>query len=190
MSPWKVQYSICNYYRDKDTVLYVSSHREKTEAVAIATARRALNKSTNNIAQDFSTGSHLMWGLELQKSCPLKGSETCLGVSRPKVFGKNLLLFSTLVFQGRPVSMCQRAVFVGHGNLRISFVQSTFRKRLLLHKDHSVTVHDRQTRFVFVIWETKNTKDLQCIRSKQIDHTCRFSPISWKVARHRNELTE
>lgn len=57
MSPWKVQYSICNYYGDKDEVLYVSSHREKMEAVTIATARRVPNKSTNNAVQDFSRGA-------------------------------------------------------------------------------------------------------------------------------------
>lgn len=60
-----MQYSICNYYGDKDTVLYVSSHREKMEAVTIATARRVPNRSTNNVA--LFQKSHLMQDLESYK---------------------------------------------------------------------------------------------------------------------------
>lgn len=71
------------------------------------------------------------------QSCPLmflRSVFECLWVSKPKVFGENLVFFSALVFQGRLGWSCQRAVFFGHGNLRISFVRSAFRKCLLLRK--------------------------------------------------------
>lgn len=101
MSPWKVQYSICNYYGDKDIVLYVSSHREKMEAVSIATARRAPNKSTNNAVDKTFPGVPFNAEPWIIQSCPLKFSQTCLGVSvgveAPSVWLKTLCFFHTCV---------------------------------------------------------------------------------------------
>lgn len=99
MSPWKVQYSICNYYGDKDTVLYVSSHREKTEAVAIATARRALNKSTNSIAQDFSRGAIWCEALKYKKVVLLKFLRPVLECRGPKYVVKTSCCSPPLCFK-------------------------------------------------------------------------------------------
>lgn len=49
------------------------------------------------------------------------------------------MLFSTLVLQGRHGWMCQRTVFSGHGNLRISFCAISLQEMLTAAKEANTT---------------------------------------------------